>query len=98
LAFGDDVWKAEENGRIVVCRHHDCHHRGGARGERTEEREGKNDKIVTVFNDNGNDGIAVRRTGRSPSIRRRCARYPIMPSRWGCCEVQSSAAPPSSSV
>jgi hypothetical protein len=47
LAFGDDVWKAEENGRIVVCRHHDCHHRGGARGERTEEREGKNDKIVT---------------------------------------------------
>jgi hypothetical protein len=47
LAFGDDVWKAEENGRIVVCRHHDCHHRGGARGERTKEREGKNDKIVT---------------------------------------------------
>ncbi len=47
LAFDDVVWKAEENGCIVVCRHHDCHHRGGARGERTEEREGKNDKIVT---------------------------------------------------
>jgi hypothetical protein len=52
LAFGDDVWKAKENGRVVVCRHHDCHCRGGARGggatypERTEEREGKNDKIV----------------------------------------------------
>jgi len=32
LAFGDDVWKAEENGRVVVCRHHDCHRQGGARG------------------------------------------------------------------
>ncbi len=47
LTFGDDVWKAEENGRILVCHHHDCHHRGGARGERTEEREGGTDKIVT---------------------------------------------------
>jgi len=52
LAFGDNVWKEEENGRIVVCCHHDCHRRGGARGggatypERTDEREGKNDKIV----------------------------------------------------
>jgi len=103
LAFGDDVWKAEENGRIVVCRHHDCHRRGGERGggvtcpERTEEREGKNDKIVAdkVFDDDGNDGI---HTGRSPSIRQRCARYPIMPSRWGCCGAQSSAASLLSSV
>ncbi len=52
LAFGDDVWKVEENGRSIVCRHHDCHRRGGARGgggaypERTEEREGENDKTV----------------------------------------------------
>ena len=107
LAFGDDVWKAEENGRIVVCRHHDCHRRGGARGggDLSGEDRGKRGKkqqdhrrqtttAMPVFDD-GNDGI---RTGQSPSIHRRCASYPIMPSRWGCCGAQSSTAPLLSSV
>ena len=58
LALGDDIWKVEENGRVVVRRRCDCHRWGGAGGtpprgrggatypERTEEREGKNDNIV----------------------------------------------------
>jgi hypothetical protein len=67
LAFGDDVWKAEENGRVVVCRHHDCHRQGGAGGgatypERTEEREGENDKTrLSPTNNNGDARLRRRR-------------------------------------
>ena len=70
----------------------------GKRGVKRQDRRPRTMAAMPVFDDNGNDGIAVRRTGRSPSIRRRCARYLIMPSWWGRCGAQSSAAPSSSSV
>jgi len=70
----------------------------GKRGKKCQDRRQRMTTAMPVFDDDGNDGIAVRHTGRSPSICWRCVRYPIMPSRWGHCEAQSSAATPSSSV
>jgi len=70
----------------------------GKRGPKRQDRRRRTMTAMPVFDDDGNDGIAVRRTGRSPPIRRRCARYLITPSWWGRCGAQSSVAPPSSSV
>jgi len=66
LAFGDDVWKGEENGRVVICRHHDCHHRGGARGGEQhiwkglrKEREAMT--RLSLTNDDGNARLQRQR-------------------------------------
>jgi len=65
LAFGDDVWKAEENGCVVVRRHHDCHRQGGARrGERHIRRGPRKERGKTTrslpTNDDGNARLRQR--------------------------------------
>ena len=60
LAFGDDVWKAEENGRSIVCRHHDCHRRGGVKGGGRNIRRGprKEREKMTRLSPTNDDGDA----------------------------------------
>ena len=83
LAFGNDVWKAEENGRVVVCRRHDgggdmSGEDRGKRGEKRQDRCQRTTTAMPILDAAAMTTIMAMTTTRTTTTTRRttCRRWP----------------------